>query len=117
MLCSGVTTQGWIEAVADSAANLLPRDQKAASGWTGSPDQWQSGIVDPLLSRVHQRFHIASDPDTAVRGRIGRILAYRAAEVRWGQEAAEDLLIRYDPDLRIAMRYWDKIDQLLAGGP
>jgi carboxyl-terminal processing protease len=112
-----VADSGWIEAVADSAANLLPRDQKAASGWTGSPDQWQSGIVDPLLSRVHQRLHIVLDPDTAVRSRIGRILAYRAAEVRWGQDAAEGLMVRYDPDLRVAMDYWDKIDQLLGGGP
>jgi len=112
---SVVADSGWIEAVADSAGALLPKDRAAGARWTDSPVGWQTGLVDPLLSRVHDRLKISAEPDSAIRGRIGRILAYRAAEVRWGQDAAEALVVRYDPDLRVAMGYWDKLDQLLSG--
>lgn len=106
---------GWIEAIADSAANLLPRDQAAAAKWSDNPSGWQTGMVNPFLTRVQQRLKISVEPDSATRGRIGRILAYRASEVRWGTDAAEALQIRYDPDIRVAMTYWDKLDQLLSG--
>jgi len=110
-----VADSGWVESVADSVAALLPRDLAGEARWNGSPAEWQTGLVTPLLERVHTRLKVAAQPDTAVRGRIGRILAYRAAEVRWGREAAEELIVRYDPDLRVAMGYWDRIDGLLGG--
>lgn len=106
---------GWIEAVADSVAAQLPKDRKAGSKWTDAPAEWQTGMVTPFLGRVHSRIGVSAEPDSATRGRIGRILAYRAAEVRWGTDAAEALRVRYDPDIRVAMTYWDKLDQLLAG--
>ena len=79
-----VADSGWIEAVADSVATLLPRDQAAGARWTGSPAEWESGMVSPLLERVHTRLKVVAQPDSAVRARIGRILAYRAAEVPLG---------------------------------
>ncbi len=106
---------GWIEAVADSVAALLPKDRPAAARWTDNPAEWQTGMVAPFLTRVRDRLKISSEPDTATRGRIGRILAYRASEVRWGSDAAEALLVRYDPDIRVAMGYWEKLDSMLSG--
>jgi carboxyl-terminal processing protease len=105
---------GWIEAVADSAAALLPKDQSAAAKWLNAPTEWRQGMVLPLLARVHGRLKVSSEPDEALAGRIGRIMAYRAAEVRWGPEAAEALVVRNDPDLQVAMGYWDRLDNLLG---
>jgi hypothetical protein len=47
---------------------------------------------------------------------LGRILAYRVAEVRWGSDAADEFRLRNDPDVRAAMRYWDRLPTLLSGG-
>lgn len=109
-----VADSGWVEAVADSVANLLPRDRAAGARWNDTPAEWQPGLVDPLLNRVRSRLHLSAEPDSALRGRIGRILAYRAAEVRWGPDAAEALLVRYDPDIQVAMTYWDRLPDLLG---
>jgi carboxyl-terminal processing protease len=105
---------GWIEAVADSVATLLPKDRAAAAKWYDTPADWQAGLVNPFISRVNQRLHLGAEPDSTTRGRIGRILAYRAAEVRWGPDAAEALLVRYDPDIRVAMTYWDRLPEMLG---
>ncbi len=105
---------GWIEAVADSVGNTLPKDPKLGAKWSSTPEDWQGGLVTPFLTRVRGRLHLTAEPDTALRGRVGRILAYRAAEVRWGMDAAETLRIRYDPDIRVAMGYWEKLGELLA---
>lgn len=104
---------GWIEAVADSVGAALPRERTAGARWNDTPAEWQTGLVDPLLARVRDRLRLNAEPDSTTRGRIGRILAYRAAEVRWGQDAAEALLVRYDPDIRMAMTYWDRLPDLL----
>jgi carboxyl-terminal processing protease len=106
---------GWIEAVADSAAALLPKDRTAGARWSDNPAEWQTGMVNPFLNRVKERLKVGVDPDSATRGRIGRILAYRASEVRWGPDAAEALQLRYDPDIRVAMGYWDKLESILRG--
>lgn len=111
---SAVADSGWIEAVADSVAALLPRDPSAAARWGDAQGEWRTGMVEPLLARVHDRLKVVAEPDSALQGRLGRILAYRAAEVRWGRDAADALLVRHDPDLRVAMTYWDRLDQLLG---
>lgn len=105
---------GWIESVADSVGALLPKDRAAGATWNSTPADWQTGMVAPLLGRVRERLHLTAEPDSAIKGRIGRILAYRAAEVRWGQDAAEALRVRYDPDIRVAMTYWDRLPELLS---
>lgn len=109
-----VADSGWIEAVADSVAATLPRDQSQAGDWQAGGASWQSGLVTPLLARVHARLGVSGEPGEAQAGRIGRIMAYRSAEVRWGAEAADGLLLRHDPDLRAAMGYWDRLPALLA---
>lgn len=110
-----VADSGWIEAVADSVAAGLPRDQGQAAAWLVGGEPWRAGMVAPLLARVHGRLQVTAEPDSAQAGRIGRIMAYRAAEVRWGPEAADALLLRHDPDVRAAMATWDRLPALLAG--
>lgn len=105
---------GWIEAVADSVGALLPKDPKLGARWSSTPEDWQGGLVNPFLARVRERLHLTAEPDSALRGRVGRILAYRASEVRWGPDAAEALRIRFDPDIRVAMSYWDRLADLLG---
>jgi hypothetical protein len=47
--------------------------------------------------------------------RIGEVLAWRAAEVRWGVDAADEFEIHIDPDIRGAMTYWTRLSGLLSG--
>lgn len=105
---------GWVEAVADSVAALLPKDAGAASSWLNSPDQWQVGMVQPMLNRAHARLKVTGDPDAAQRARMGRILAWRASEVRWGPEFAEQFLVQHDATLAAAMTKWDELPKLLG---
>lgn len=107
---------GWVEAVADSVAALLPRDAAApaAVAWFKAPAEWRAGMVLPLLSRVHTRLKVTAEPDEGQLARLGRILAYRAAEVRWGTDAADLFVIQNDGGLVTAMTYWDKLPKLLA---
>ncbi len=106
---------GWIEAVADSVAGLLPKEKTApaAAAWQNAPDQWQTGMVAPLLNRVHSRLKVTAEPDAQQQARLGRILAYRATEVRWGADAAEAFLMDHDGGLSAAMTYWDKLGSML----
>lgn len=105
---------GWIEAVADSIAATLPKDQAAAGGWLNSPEQWQAGMVQPMLKRAHERLKITGDPDATQQARMGRILAWRATEVRYGPEAAEQFLIQHDGILAAAMTKWADLPKLLG---
>jgi hypothetical protein len=68
------------------------------------------------MSRVRTRLGVQTAPDSALAMRLGRILAYRVAEVRWGSDAADEFRLRNDPDVRAAMRYWDRLPTLLSGG-
>lgn len=105
---------GWIEAVADSIAATLPKDQAAASTWLNTPEQWQAGMVKPMLERAHSRLKVTGDPDAPQQARMGRILAWRATEVRWGPEAAEQFLIQHDGTLATAMTKWTELPKLLG---
>jgi hypothetical protein len=67
------------------------------------------------MSRVRNRLNLQAAPDSALAARLGRILAYRVAEVRWGPEAADEFALRNDPDIRAAMTHWDKLSALLGG--
>ncbi|HWA16646.1 MAG TPA: S41 family peptidase, partial [Gemmatimonadales bacterium] len=97
---------GWIEAVADSVAAGLPREPAAATAFSNAPDQWQSALVEPFLSRARARLKVTAEPDAGQLRRIARILAWRATEVRWGPDAAELFLIANDGTLKLAMEKW-----------
>lgn len=106
---------GWIEGVADSVANLLPKDEKSHQAWISDSAAWQTRLVTPLLQRVTTRLSIAEAPSPALLGRLGRILGFRATEVRWGIDAGDEFVVHNDPDLRAAMAYWPRLPELLAG--
>lgn len=106
---------GWIEAVADSVAALLPKDAKGRTAWMSANSEWQTRLVAPLMNRVTVRLRIAAVPAPEFLTRLGRILGSRAAEVRWGQDGYEEFLVHNDPDIQAAMSYWPKLDSLLRG--
>ncbi len=106
---------GWIEAISDSVANLLAKDPAEQTRWMSATTEWQSRLVSPFLQRARDRLHVGIPADTALEARIGRNLAYRSAEVRWGRAAAEEMMLRNDPDIRAAMGYWDRLPTLLGG--
>ena len=111
---STAADSGWIEAVSDSVAALLPKEPAGRQAWLTATADWQSRLVEPFLSRVTGRLKLTTPPDDTMRARVGRLLAYRAAEVRWGPEAAEELWLRSDAGLATAMGYWDQLPRLLT---
>ena len=77
--------------------------------------EWGTRLVNPLPERVRKRFHVAAQPDSMLVARIGRNLALRVAEVRWGPDARDELLVRNDPDIRAAADYFRRLPELLSG--
>jgi carboxyl-terminal processing protease len=112
---SAAVDSGWYEAIPDSVANLLPKDQPARLHWFDARDEWQSRLVVPFLDRVRTRLGITAAADSQLTARLGRILGHRAAEVRWGPDAGDEFTVRNDPDIRAAMTYWDRLGTLLSG--
>jgi hypothetical protein len=107
---------GWYEAVADSLAAHLPKDLPAKARWFDARAEWQTALVAPFMARVRNRLGVQSTPDSALAARLGRILAYRVAEVRWGPDSADEFALRNDPDVRAAMGHWDRLATVLGGG-
>jgi carboxyl-terminal processing protease len=105
---------GYDNAVADSVAATLPADQAARLKWIDAAPDWQKSLVAPFLERVRSKLQVTAQPDSALASRLGRILAYRASEVRWGPQAAEEFLLRNDPDLRAAGNYTNRINEELS---
>ncbi len=114
---SAAVDSGWYEAIPDSVANLLPKDQAARLHWFDARDEWQTRLVVPFLERVRTRLGITAAADTLLMARLGRILGHRAAEVRWGPDAGDEFLVHNDPDIKAAMAYWDRLGTLLTGPP
>jgi carboxyl-terminal processing protease len=111
---SAAIDSGFDNAVADSVALTLPRDLAARRAWLSAPDQWRDNLLAPFLARVRQRFHVVAQTDTALDSRLARVLAARAAEVRWGQDALEEFLLRSSPDIQAAIAYFPRLPALLS---
>jgi carboxyl-terminal processing protease len=111
---STAADSGFHDAISDSVAGTLGTDQASLARFIGSPAVWQQALVNPFLERVRQRLHVAAQPDSLVDARIGRILAARAIEVRWGSDALEDFLLKSDPDVQAALTYFPRLTELLA---
>lgn len=113
---SVASDSGWVEAVADSIAAILPKEPSAAAAtaWLGTPAQWQAGMVQPMLNRARSRLNITAQPTEAQLARMGRVLAWRATDVRWGSDAAELFLIQNDATLKTAMEKWGDLPKLLG---
>jgi len=104
---------GLVLAVADSVAETLPNTPAARDAWMSAPARWDSLLVTPFLARVRSTLGVRAEPDLAVRQRLGRILADRVAEVRWGSEAGAAFAIANDPDIALAVEQVPKLQQLL----
>jgi len=93
---------GFDDAVSDSAAQTLPRDDAAAAAWRGDPGRW-ARLLPPLLDRARRRLGVTAQADSAQSGRMARAMAARVAEVRWGAAARDALLLASDPDVAAAV--------------
>lgn len=106
---------GFTDAVSDSVANTLGTDRATRDAFMSMPAQWDRQLVTPFLARVRSRMPGAAEPDSATRAYMGLILAARAAEVRWGQDGVEEIVVRHDPDIQAAMAYFPRLGELLKG--
>ena len=111
---SVASDSGFDFAVADSVALVLPATPAGRNAWMAASEQWRTQLAQPFLGRVRARLHVAAQADTALENRIGRILALRAAEVRWGPEARDEFLVRNSADVRTAIGYFAQLPALLA---
>lgn len=102
------------DAVSDSVALTLPATPGARAQWIADSAAWQAQLLPPFLARVRARLGVAAQPDDAVRTRLGRILAARVTEVRWGTEAREEFLVRNDQDVQAALTYFPRLKGLLG---
>jgi carboxyl-terminal processing protease len=114
---TAASDSGFWEAVSDSVALTLPLDPAARRGWLTAPGQWHAKLLPPFLARVRTRLHVTAQTDSVLDARLGRILAARAAEVRWGPEAYEEFLLRASPDVQAAITYFPRLQELLAPAP
>ena len=87
-----------------------PRIRRLGLNGSSAVSEWQTSLVKPFVDRVHSRLQVTVEPDSALAARLGRILAYRVTEVRWGPDAVEEMALRNDPDLRAASNYTNRID-------
>lgn len=105
---------GFDNAVADSVAQSLPATPAARATWLSSPDRWRATLLPLFLSRVRTRLHVPAQTDSALDARLSRILAARVAEVRWGTDASDELVVGSSPDVQAATGYFARLGQLLA---
>jgi hypothetical protein len=105
---------GFDDAVADSVAATLPQTDAARDAWLADRAAWRSALVEPYLERVRAHLHVAAVADSAVTERLVLGLAARVAEVRWGAEARDELLVRVDPVVARARALFPRLETLLA---
>ncbi len=103
-------------AVADSVAPLLGTDDAARAAWMSDTLAWRTRLLVPFMARVHSHLHVSGQVSPGVENQIMRRLASRAAEVRWGVDARDELLARSDADVRAAMGAFDKARALGGRG-
>jgi carboxyl-terminal processing protease len=111
---SAAVDSGFDNAVADSVALTLPADPAARRAWLDASGQWREKLLGPFLDRVRRRFHVAAQTDSALDTRLARVLAARAAEVRWGEDAFQEFLLRASPDVQAAVTYFPRLPALLS---
>lgn len=105
---------GFDDAVADSVAATLPRTDAARSAWLADRAGWRSALVGPYLERVRSRLGVTAAPDGAVVDRLALEMAARAADVRWGPEARDELHLQMDPVVAAARALFPQLGTLLA---
>ena len=63
---------------------------------------------------MRTRLGVSAVTDSLLDQRLARILAARAAEVRWGPEAREAFMLRNDRTIRVATEQFPRLRELLA---
>ena len=114
---SAAADSGLDDAVADSVAHTLAATPAARAAWLTAAPQWRASLVPPFLARVRSRLGVAAVTDSLLDRRLARILASRAAEVRWGPDAREEFLVRNDGTIRAASERFPRLRELLAPAP
>jgi carboxyl-terminal processing protease len=104
---------GFVEAVADSVAHTLAADEAARTGWITGNERWESTLLPPFLARVRSRLRVAATTTPQMEAYMARILASRAAEVRWGEDARGQVWLYSDPDIRAARAQFGRLSELL----
>ena len=69
-------------------------------------------ISDPI-DMVRSIDAFAAEPDSVLAERLSLFLAGRVAAVRWPPGAGDELRIRNDPDIRVALPYFARLTTLL----
>lgn len=95
-------------AVADSVAPLLGADNGARAAWMTDTAAWRIRLLMPFMAQVRAHLHVTAQLSSGVEYQVMRRLASRAAEVRWGMDARDELLARSDTEVRAAMGAFDK---------
>lgn len=109
---------GWDRAVADSVAFTLGSDAAARTAWKAAGTvAWAERLVPPLMARVRSRLRITAEVDSTLGNAIARRLAARAATVRWGDEAGDELRVSADPDIIAALALFSRLDAILGTKP
>ena len=74
-------------------------------------------MILPFLTRDRARLGVAAATESLLDRRLARILAARAAEVRWGPDAREEFLLRNDRTIRVAVEQFARLRELLGPPP
>jgi hypothetical protein len=101
-------------ALADSVAGTLPATDAGRIAWFDAAEEWRTRLVEPFLARTRARLGVAARPDSALTARLGRLLADRVVEVRWGMDAEEDFRLRHDLAVQTAVALLPGLPVLLA---
>jgi carboxyl-terminal processing protease len=93
---------GLVLTVADSVGAALPNSTEARNAWLAGADDWDRRLLRPFLAKLPTTSVSDANVSAQARNVLASLLAARAAEVRWGLDAATDLLLSRDPDVRAA---------------
>lgn len=114
---SAAADSGFDDAVSDSVAHTLAATPAARAAWLDAAAEWRATLLPPFLARVRGRLGVAAHADSLLAARLARILAARAAEVRWGPEAREEFLVRNDAMIHAAVERFAGLEEALAAAP
>jgi len=111
---AAVADSAFDDAVADSVAHTLASTNAARTAWVAATAEWRARLVPPFLARVRDRLGVTTPPDSAMEHTIARVLGARVADVRWGAEARDQLIVGADPDIQAALGHFTRLAELLA---
>lgn len=105
---------GWDVAVADSVAFTLDESPDSLRAWMADPERWRRQLLAPFLERAGRRLGVSPQRGDSRMEPVTWRLAARTTAVRWGREAAERLVLEWDPALGVALAHFRDLDALLA---